>query len=134
MPDVGRLPALFGSVPTLVFLTSIRYSNNMENSNRIKPKLRTEGVHTGNFGAARVQVRPGTLDLTKEILTRDNLRIPNRDDAYERLVEAYNTTTDVRLKRGLWDLIKVRRATLTPHKPAPVSKMETIWDEIRETR
>jgi len=108
----------------------------MENTNlsKIKTKLRTSGIHTGNFGAARVQARPGILDLTKEILTKDNLRIPNRDDAFERLVEAYNKTTDARLKRGLWDLIKVRRATLAPHKPAPVSKMETIWDEIRETR
>jgi hypothetical protein len=106
----------------------------MENINRIKPKLRTTGIHTGNFGAARVQARPGTLDLTKEILTRDNLRIPDRDAAFARLVEAYNTTTDERLKRGLWELLKQRKATLTPHKPAPVSKVETIWDEIRETR
>ena len=136
MPDVGRLPAPNRSVLTLVFLTSTRYSNNMENSNlsKIKPKLRTEGAVSGNFGRPKVKVRPGTLDLTKEILTRDNLRIPPRDAAYERLVEAYNKTTDARLKKGLWDLIKVRRATLTPHKPAPVSKVETIWDEIRETR
>ena len=114
-------------------MTHNRY---MENSNlsKIKPKLRTSGIHSGNFGKPKVQAKRDTLDLTKEILTRDNLRIPDRDDAYERLVEAYNKTTDARLKRGLWDLIKVRRATLTPHKPAPVSKVETIWDEIRATR
>ena len=108
----------------------------MENTNlsKIKTKLRTSGIHTGNFGNARIQARPGTLDLTKEILTRDNLRIPDRDDAFERLVQAYNTTTDERLKRGLWELLKQRKATLTPHKPAPVTKVETFWDEVKRTR
>ena len=106
----------------------------MENLNRIKPKLRTTGAVTGNFGRQKVQAKRDTLDLTKEILTRDNLRIPNRDDAYERLVQAYNTTTDARLKRGLGDMLKQRRATLTAHKPAPTPKVETIWDEIARTR
>ena len=106
----------------------------MDNINRIKPKLRTTGVANGNFGAARVQARPGTLDLSPEALSRDNLRIPNRDDAFTRLVEAYNKTTDARLKRGLWDLMKQRRATLAPRKAAPVVKVETIWDEIALTR
>jgi hypothetical protein len=106
----------------------------MENINRIKPKLRTEGAVTGNFGRKKVEAKRDTLDLTKEILTRDNLRIPNRDDAYERLVEAYNTTTDARLKRGLWDMLKQRKATITAHCPAPTPRVETIWDEIAETR
>ena len=108
----------------------------MENTNlsKIKTKLRTTGALTGNFGATKIKVRPGTLDLTKEILTRDNLRIPDRDDAFERLVQAYNTTTDERLKRGLWELLKQRRATLTAHKPAPTPKVETFWDEVKRTR
>jgi len=108
----------------------------MENSNlsKIKPKLRTEGVVSGNFGRPRVQARPGTLDLTPQILTRDNLRIPDRDAAYARLVEAYNTTTDARLKRGLWDMLKQRKATLTAHCPAPTPGVETVWDEIKNTR
>jgi hypothetical protein len=108
----------------------------MENTNlsKIKPQLRTTGAVTGNFGATKIKVRPGTLDLTKEILTRDNLRIPDRDAAFERLVQAYNTTTDERLKRGLWELLKQRKATLTPHKPAPTRKVETVWDEIARTR
>ena len=112
-------------------MTHNRY---MENINRIKPKLRTEGAVTGNFGRQKVQAKRETLDLTPEILTRDNLRIPPRDAAYERLVEAYNKTTDARLKRGLWDLIKQRRATVTARKPAPVVKVETVWDEIARTR
>jgi hypothetical protein len=106
----------------------------MENLNRIRPQLRTSGIHNGNFGAARVQAKRDTLDLTPEILTRDNLRIPNRDEAFTRLVEAYNKTTDARLKRGLWDMLKQRKATITAHCPAPTPRVETIWDEIRETR
>ena len=108
----------------------------MENSNlnRIKTSLRTTGNHNGNWGAPKVQAKRDTLDLTPEILTRDNLRIPPRDAAYERLVEAYNKTTDARLKRGLWELLKQRKATITAHCPAPTPRVETVWDEIKLTR
>ena len=76
--------------------------------------LRTTGTHTGNFGHSKVKGKPGELDLTKEILNKDNLRIPNRDDGFTRLVEAYNKTTDTRLKAALWDMLKRRKATLQP--------------------
>ena len=76
--------------------------------------LRTTGTHTGNFGYAKVKGKPGELDLTKEILNRDNLRIPNPDEGFTRLVEAYNKTTDPRLKATLWDMLKKRKATLQP--------------------
>jgi len=97
--------------------------------------LRTTGRPTGNFGKAKVQGRPGELDLTKEILTRDNLRIPDRDEVYARLVTAYNTTVDPKLKAGLWEILKKRIATVKPSKP-PVSAQieETHWDIIKRTR
>lgn len=76
--------------------------------------LRTTGTHTGNFGRAKVQGNPGQLDLTKEILTKDNLRIPDKREAFTRLEQAYNTTTDLRLKATLWDMLKQRKATLQP--------------------
>lgn len=72
--------------------------------------LRTTGTHTGNFGHAKVQGKRGELDLTKEILNRDNLRIPNRQEAYARLQEAYSKTTDPRLKRFLADELAKHRA------------------------
>ena len=68
----------------------------------------------GNFGAPKVQGKPGELDLTSDILSRDNLRIPDRDEAFTRLVQAYNRTTDQRLKATLWDMLKQRKATLQP--------------------
>ena len=97
--------------------------------------LRTTGTHTGNFGYAKVKGKPGELDLTKEILTRDNLRIPDRDEVYSRLVQAYNTTVDPKLKAGLWEILKKRIATVKPSKP-PVSVQveETHWDTIKRTR
>ena len=97
--------------------------------------LRTTGTHTGNFGRAKVQGKRDTLDLTKEILTKDNLRIPNRDDAFSRLVEAYNTTTDPRLKAGLWEMLKRRKVTLQPieakSNERPVSE---FWEMVRNVR
>jgi hypothetical protein len=47
--------------------------------------LRTTGTHTGNFGRAKCKGNPGELDLTKEILNKDNLRIPDRDEALKGL-------------------------------------------------
>jgi len=81
----------------------------------MKPVTRKKQENlNGNFGAARIQGRPGELDLTKEILSKDNLRIPPRDEAFTRLVEAYNRASDPRLKATLWDMLKKRKATLQP--------------------
>jgi len=97
--------------------------------------LRTTGTHTGNFGKAKVLGRPGELDLTKEILNRENLRIPQRDEAFTKLVEAYNTTDDSRLKAGLWEILKRRKATLQPTEvktnERPVSE---YWQMVRNVR
>jgi hypothetical protein len=96
--------------------------------------LRTTGTHTGNFGYAKVKGKPGELDLTKEILNKEGLRIPERDEAFTRLVEAYNTTTDSRLKAGLWEILKRRRATLQPIEVKPCSPDTSHWDRIKLTR
>ena len=97
--------------------------------------LRTTGTHTGNFGKAKVQGKRESLDLTKEILNKENLRIPQRDEAFTKLVEAYNTTDDVRLKAGLWEILKRRKATLQPTEvktnERPVSE---YWEMVREVR
>lgn len=71
--------------------------------------LRTTGTHTGNFGHAKVQGKRGELDLTKEILNRENLRIPTRQEAQARLAEAYQKTNDPKLKKFLAEeLAKIR--------------------------
>jgi hypothetical protein len=78
-------------------------------NNKANHGLRTTGTHTGNFGKAKVQGKRETLDLTKEILNKENLRIPNRQEAHARLAEAYEKTTDPRLKKFLSEeLAKIR--------------------------
>lgn len=74
--------------------------------------LRTTGTHTGNFGRAKVQGKRGELDLSKEILNRDNLRIPNRQTAYQRLAEAYEKATDPKLKKFLAEELAKYRAQI----------------------
>jgi hypothetical protein len=79
-------------------------------NNKANHGLRTTGTHTGNFGKSKVQGKRGELDLTKEILNRENLRIPNRQQAYLRLEEAYQKTTDPKLKAFLSEELAKHRA------------------------
>ena len=97
--------------------------------------LRTQGRPTGNFGRNKVKGNPGDLDLSSEILNKENLQIPQRDEAFTKLVIAYNTTTDPKLKAGLWEILKRRQATLNPIKVKPsVATDTTHWDIIKLTR
>ena len=97
--------------------------------------LRTTGVHTGNFGRPKVQAKKENLDLTKEILSKENLRIPPRHEAFTKLEEAYNTTDDPRLKATLWEMLKRRKATLAQPEVKPYSKPDTThWDLIKLCR
>ena len=97
--------------------------------------LRTSGRPTGNFGRAKCKGKPGELDLTKEILSKENLRIPSRDEAFTKLVLAYNTTTDARLKAGLWEILKRRQATLQPIEVKPNERPTSpYWEDIRRVR
>lgn len=81
--------------------------------------LRTSGVHNGNWGAPKVQAKKETLDLTEEILNRDNLRIPDRDAAFTKLQQAYNQTTDPRMRQVLGEMLRARKATLQPTQVKP---------------
>ena len=97
--------------------------------------LRTTGTHTGNFGYAKVKGKPGELDLTKEILNRENLRIPDPNESYNKLVIAYNTPTDAKLKAALWEMLRARKATLQPIKVKPMVKPNSEFAEYcRRTR
>ena len=98
--------------------------------------LRTTGTHTGNFGRQKVKGKPGELDLTKEILNRETCNIPDRDEAFTRLVTAYNTTTDPKLKAGLWEILKRRKATLQPINVIRPHQRPTseYWEMVRNTR
>ena len=97
--------------------------------------LRTTGTHTGNFGRSKVKGKPGELDLTKEILNKENLQIPDRDEAFTRLVIAYNTSTDPKLRAALGDMLKRRKATLQPTVVKPNDRPDSpYWENIRKVR
>jgi hypothetical protein len=96
----------------------------------MKPTTRKKQENlNGNFGAARIQGKRDSLDLTKEILSKDNLQIPNRDEAFTKLVTAYNTTTDLKLRAALWEMLRARKATLQPIKVKPMVKPTSEFAE-----
>jgi hypothetical protein len=96
----------------------------------MKPTTRKKQENlNGNFGAARIQGKRDSLDLTKEILNRDNLRIPDPNESYNKLVIAYNTTTDAKLKAALWEMLRARKATLQPVKVKPMVKPTSEFAE-----
>ena len=74
--------------------------------------LRTTGIHIGNFGKAKVQGKLNTLDISPAILQRQNLRIPDRRKAYEKLREAYELSTDPKVRSTLAEMLRSREATL----------------------
>ena len=97
--------------------------------------LRTTGRPTGNFGRNKIQAKKESLDLTKEILSKENLRIPQRDEAFTKLVEAYNTTDDARLKADLWEILKRRKATLQPIITRQNERPDSpYWENVRRVR
>ena len=97
--------------------------------------LRTKGVHTGNFGKAKVQGKRESLDLSKQILNRENLRIPKPDAAFTRLQEAYDKTTDLKLKRFLAEqLAKRKAATTLPKVTHNARPRSPFWEEVSRVR
>jgi len=97
--------------------------------------LRTTGVHTGNFGYAKVKGKPGELDLTPDILNKENLRIPSRDEAFTKLEIAYNTSTDPKMRAALWEILKRRKATLQPTKVKVNERPRAeFWEMVRRVR
>jgi hypothetical protein len=97
--------------------------------------LRTTGIHTGNFGKAKVQGKRETLDFSQTILTKENLRIPPQNEAFTRLQEAYNTTSDPKLKAFLAEQLAKRKAATTLPKVTPNERPASpYWENIRRVR
>ena len=89
----------------------------------------------GNFGSARIQGKRETLDLSGTILNRENLRIPTKDAAFTRLQDAYDKTTDLKLKAFLAEQLAKRKAATTPPKVTPNERPRApYWEEVRRVR
>ena len=73
------------------------------NLSKIKPKLRTQGIITGNFGKSKVKAGYNTeLGVT----SKDNIQITTQDDYLNRMYAAMDTTTDPKVKQFCYNEIK----------------------------
>ena len=102
----------------------------------MKPRVRSKRENlNGNFGAARVQGKRESLDLTKEILNREELRIPSREESFRRLREAYLKTKDPRLKSTLAEFLRVREAAIRVREEKPMMKPASgYWEMVKRLR
>ncbi len=78
----------------------------MTNSNlsKIKPKLRTQGVVSGNFGKAKVKAGSPMRDIG--VTNAKVVKINTQDDYLNRLYRAYEATDDDKLKKFIFNEIK----------------------------
>ena len=74
------------------------------NLSKIKPKLRTTGRVSGNFGRNKVRANSPlqTIGDTKGAVGR----LPTQDDYLARLYRAFDSTTDVKLKKFIYSQIR----------------------------
>ena len=73
------------------------------NLSKIKPKLRTQGIITGNFGKSKVKAGYNTeLGVT----SKDNIQITTQDEYLNRMYAAMDTTTDPKVKQFCYNEIK----------------------------
>jgi hypothetical protein len=82
------------------------------NLSKIKPKLRTSGAVSGNFGRAKTKAGSSLRDIG--ITNVKVVNITTQDEYLERLVVAYHKTTDPNLKTFIYEeirKIKVQRGS-----------------------
>lgn len=77
-----------------------------QNSNlsKIKPKLRTQGRVSGNFGKSKV--RAGSQLSEIGVTNAKVVRLTTQDQYLDRLIDAYCKTTDTNLKHFIYEEIK----------------------------
>lgn len=74
------------------------------NLSKIKPKLRTQGVVSGNFGKAKVKAGSSLRDIG--VTNVKVVKIKTQDDYLDRMHRAYETTDDPKLKKFIFNEIK----------------------------
>ena len=74
------------------------------NLSKIKPKLRTTGRVSGNFGRNKVRANSPlqTIGDTKGAVGS----LPTQDDYLARLYRAFDSTSDVKLKKFIYSQIR----------------------------
>lgn len=74
------------------------------NLSKIKPKLRTKGVVSGNFGRPKEKSGSSLRGVGETKGSVGNL--PTQDEYLNRLKTAYSMTTDVKLKKFIANEIR----------------------------
>jgi hypothetical protein len=74
------------------------------NLSKIKPKLRTQGVVSGNFGKSKVKAGSPMRDIGTT--SAKVVKINTQDDYLNRLHRAYEVTDDAKLKKFIFNEIK----------------------------
>jgi len=74
------------------------------NLSKIKPKLRTQGAVSGNFGRAKVKAGSPMRDLG--VTNVKVVKLNTQDDYLNRLHRAYAITDDNKLKNFIFNEIK----------------------------
>ena len=74
------------------------------NLSKIRPKLRTQGNITGNFG--RPKTKAGSILNDIGVSSKETIKCPTQDDYLKRLYYAFDNTTDTKLKKFIYQEIK----------------------------
>ena len=74
------------------------------NLSKVKPAFRTKGNVTGNFGAPKrtKEAYNSNIGVTKAKV----LNLTTQDEYLQRLITAYQSTTDTNLKKFIYDEIR----------------------------
>ncbi|NBP03890.1 MAG: hypothetical protein EBU90_28095 [Proteobacteria bacterium] len=74
------------------------------NLSKIKPKLRTQGNVTGNFGRAKTKAGSSLRDIG--VTNVKVVNITKQEDYLKRLYAAFDNTNDEKLKQFIYTEIK----------------------------
>jgi hypothetical protein len=74
------------------------------NLSKIKPKLRTQGNITGNFGRPKSKAGSALNDIG--VTDKENIKITTHEEYLNRLYNAFDNTTDPKLREFLYTEIK----------------------------
>jgi hypothetical protein len=74
------------------------------NLSKIKPKFRTTGQITGNFGAKKPVAGSPLNEIGMS--TKETIKCVTQDEYLSRLYQAFDTTTDEKLKKFIYTQIR----------------------------
>lgn len=74
------------------------------NLSKIKPKLRTQGVVSGNFGRSKVKSGSPLKDIG--VTSAKVVKCTTQDDYLNRLYTAFDSTDDEKLKKFIYQEIR----------------------------